>query len=291
MSGMDSQQVKEAQRKSWDSVATGWQEWWRTFENGAETLSNHLVELAKINPNSRVLDIATGIGEPAITAAKKIGSGNGGSGYVLATDISPQMLSIAKQRAISLGLQYVMKFREGDAETISLPASTFDAVLCRWGLMFLPDLKAGLSNIYRSLVEGGRLAAAVWGLPEKVPFLSVVMNTVSKETRKPLPSSKGVPGPFSLTDEQLLKDALLESGFKDVSTESVNVTFTFGSPQDYTRFEQAIAAPIHAMLVNESQERKEEIWDAVTESARKYADNSTGSVKLNNESICVSGTR
>jgi ubiquinone/menaquinone biosynthesis C-methylase UbiE len=291
MSGMDSQQVKEAQRKSWDSVATGWQEWWRTFENGAETLSNHLVELAKINPNSRVLDIATGIGEPAITAAKKIGSGNGGSGYVLATDISPQMLSIAKQRAISLGLQYVMKFREGDAETISLPASTFDAVLCRWGLMFLPDLKAGLSNIYRSLVEGGRLAAAVWGLPEKVPFLSVVMNTVSKETRKPLPSSKGVPGPFSLTDEQLLKDALLESGFKDVSTESVNVTFTFGSPQDYTRFEQAIAAPIHAMLVNESQERKEEIWDAVTESARKYADNSTGSVKLNNESICLSGTR
>jgi ubiquinone/menaquinone biosynthesis C-methylase UbiE len=59
------------------------------------------------------------------------------------------MLSVAKQRAISLGLQNVIEFKEGDTETIDLPSSTFDAVLCRWGLMFLPDIKAGLSNIYR----------------------------------------------------------------------------------------------------------------------------------------------
>jgi enediyne biosynthesis protein CalE5 len=71
------------------------------------------------------------------------------------------MLSIARQRAISLGLQDMIEFKEGDAETISLPASAFDAVLCRWGLMFLPDLRDGLSNIYRSLVNGGHLAAAV----------------------------------------------------------------------------------------------------------------------------------
>ena len=92
-------------------------------------------------PGSKVLDIATGIGEPAITAANQVGN----SGHV-ATDVSPQMLSLAKQRAVSLGLRDVIKFKEGDVETIDLPSSTFDAVLCRWGLMFLPDLKAGLSN-------------------------------------------------------------------------------------------------------------------------------------------------
>jgi ubiquinone/menaquinone biosynthesis C-methylase UbiE len=63
----------------------------------------------------------------------KIRIGNG-RGYVLATDMSPQMLSIAKQRASSLDLQQVIEFMDGDAETISLPASTFDAVLCRWEL-------------------------------------------------------------------------------------------------------------------------------------------------------------
>jgi ubiquinone/menaquinone biosynthesis C-methylase UbiE len=97
------------------------------------------------------------------------------------------MLSIARQRAISLGLQDVIEFKEGDAETIDLPNSTFNAVLCRWGLMFLPDLKAGLSNIHKSLVDGGRFAAAVWASPDIVPFISLALNTVMKETNSPQP--------------------------------------------------------------------------------------------------------
>ena len=162
-------------------MAEGWEKWWKTIEVGADNVSHRLIELAEIKSGSRVLDIATGIGDPAITAARKVGS----SGRVLATDISPQMLSIAKQRAISLGLHHVIEFKEGDAETIELPTSTFDAVLCRWGLMFLPDLRTGLSNIYSSLVNGGRLAFAVWSSSEKVPFISLVINTISKETHKP----------------------------------------------------------------------------------------------------------
>jgi enediyne biosynthesis protein CalE5 len=282
MSNIDSKQFKEAQRKSWDSVAIGWQKWWKTFEKDAQNLSNHLVELAKINSSSKVLDIATGIGEPAITAAKKVGNGNG---HVLATDISPQMLSIARQRAASIGLQDVIEFKEGDAETISLPDSAFDAVLCRWGLMFLPDLGEGLSNIYSSLVNGGYLAAAVWASPDKVPFLSVSMKTVVKETGKPMPPS-GTPGPFKLADQSIITDALSKCGFKDIVVERINVIFTFSSPEEYTQFNQAIAAPINAMLADQSQERKEEIWKAVTESASSYVD-ATGNVKLDNESICI----
>lgn len=282
MSNIDSKQFKEAQRKSWDSVAIGWQKWWKTFEKDAQNLSNHLVELAKINSSSKVLDIATGIGEPAITAARKVGNGNG---HVLATDISPQMLSIARQRAASLGLQDVIEFKEGDAETITLPDSAFDAVLCRWGLMFLPDLGEGLSNIYSSLVNGGYLAAAVWASPDKVPFLSVSMKTVVKETGKPMPPS-GTPGPFKLADQSIITDALSKCGFKDIAVERINVIFTFSSPEEYTQFNQAIAAPINAMLADQSQERKEEIWKAVTESASNYVD-ATGNVKLDNESICI----
>ena len=286
MSNIDPKQFKEAQRKSWDSVAIGWQKWWKTFEKDAQNLSNHLVELAKINSSSKVLDIATGIGEPAITAAKKIGSGNG---HVLATDISSQMLSIARQRAASLGLQDVIEFKEGDAETISLPALAFNAVLCRWGLMFLPDLKDGLSNIYGSLVNGGYLAAAVWASPDKVPFLSVSMNAVVKETGKPMPPS-GTPGPFKLADQSIITNALSECGFKDIAVERINVIFTFSSAEEYTQFNQAIAAPINAMLADQSQERKEEIWEAVTESASRYVDD-TGNVKLDNESICICATK
>lgn len=117
-------------------MANGWQKWWKAFEQDAQKVNERLIELAGIEEGYRVLDIATGTGEPAITAAKKVGD----KGYVLATDISPQMLSIAKRRANSLGLESIIEFKEGDAETIDLPASSFNAVLCRWGLMFFPNL-------------------------------------------------------------------------------------------------------------------------------------------------------
>jgi ubiquinone/menaquinone biosynthesis C-methylase UbiE len=74
----------------------------------------------------------------------------------------------------------VIEFKDGEAEIISLPTSTVDAILCRWELLFLPVSRAGLSNIYRSLAEGGREATAVCASLEEVPFLSVVMNTVRK---------------------------------------------------------------------------------------------------------------
>jgi enediyne biosynthesis protein CalE5 len=116
-----------------------------------------LVELAEIKKGDRVIDIATGIGEPAITAAKKVGV----EGYVLATDISPQMLAIAKERTVCLGLENIVEFKEVNAEKIlnlqqqqhqQQQLSPFAAVLCRWGLMFFPNLVSTLTNIYKLLI-------------------------------------------------------------------------------------------------------------------------------------------
>ncbi|MGH9952700.1 MAG: class I SAM-dependent methyltransferase [Nitrososphaeraceae archaeon] len=286
MSNIDPSQFKQGQRESWDSVAAEWQKWWKTTETAAEKVSRRLIELAEIKPGSKVLDIATGIGEPAITAAKKVGDG----GHVLATDISPQMLSIAKQRAISLGLQNVIEFKEGDAETIDLQTSTFNAELCRFGLMFLPDLKTGLSNLYRSLVHGGRLAAAVWASPDKVPFIALALNTVMKETNSPQPAS-GIPGPFSLSDENILTDSFINSRFTDINIDRINVVFNFNSAEDYTNFVIGTAAPIRAMVANETLERRKGVLKAVTQSVRKYAANSNGKVKLSNEAICIVGRK
>jgi SAM-dependent methyltransferase len=179
---------------------------------------------------------------------------------------------------------------EGDTETIDLPTASFDVVLCRLGLMFLPDLRAGLSNIYKSLAENGRLAAAVWASPDKVSLISLTMETVMKETKSP-PPAEGTPGPFSLSDENILKDSFTKSGFKDINTERMNVAFDFDSAEAYTNFVYETAGPLHAMLANVAQERREEILKAVTESARKYADSSTCSVKFSNEAICIVGRK
>jgi enediyne biosynthesis protein CalE5 len=274
-------------KQEWNSVAPAWKKWWKTIEMGTEGVSRRLVELAEIKPGSRVLDIATGIGEPALTAANQVGN----SGHVLATDISSQMLSFAKQRAVSLDLQDVIEFKEGDAETIDLSPSTFDAALCRFGLMLFRDFKGSLSNIYRSLVEGGHFAAAVWASPDKVPFIFVPMNTVLKET-KSLPPPTGTPGPFSLSDQNSLKNSYRTSGFKDLVIERMNAAFDFDSPGDFTTFTIEQGGPIlQKMLAGQTDERKKDIFNAISKAAEKYVDKAIGKVRFENEAILIVGRK
>jgi enediyne biosynthesis protein CalE5 len=214
----------------------------------------------------------------------------GKTGYILATDISPQMLSIAKRRAISLGLENMIEFKEGDTETIDLPTSTFDAALCRAGLMFLPDPTAGLSNIYQSMIRGGHFAAAVWGLPDKVPFISVVMKTIMKEINIP-PPPPGTPGPFSLSDENSLKNPFITSGFKDLNIEKVNVTLDFDSAGEFTDYVLETSGTVQTILASQTHEKIAEVIKAITEAARKYADTNTGIVKFENEAILIVGRK
>jgi len=284
---IDPKKYKVGQRQGWNSVANGWQKWWKTTETAGGNISRRLIELAEIKQGSRVLDIATGIGEPSITTAHQVGK----SGHVVAIDISPQMLSIAKQRAISLGLQDVIEFKEGDTETIDLQTSTFDAALCRFGLMFLPNLGAGLSNIYKSLREGGIFATAVLASPDKVPFISLALNTALKETNSP-PPSINTPGPFSLSDENLLNDSFIKSGFENITIERLDMIFDFDSAEEYTNFVCETVAPIQTILSNQSHDKRKGILRAITdEAANRYANKDSGSVSLSNEAICIAGRK
>lgn len=279
----DPRQFKEAQRRDWSSVAAGWKKWWKTMEASARPASERLVDLAGLEPGHAVLDVATGIGEPAVTAARRVGP----SGRVVATDQAPQMLAIGRERAVELGLAHI-EFREADAETLDL-AERFDAVLSRWGLMFLPDLAGALGRIHRLLKDGGRLAAAVWGPPPKVPFISLAMGTVRQELRLPPPPPE-VPGPFSLADVALLERALAAAGFRDIRSEPLTLTFEWASAEDYTAFQQDIAAPIVALLADEPPARRAEVWSAITEAARRYA-GPDGRVRMTGETFCVAARR
>src|SRR5690242_4514993 len=92
---LDPRRFKSEQREAWSDVAPGWRKQWRVFEANAQRLSDRLVELARVGPGSRVLDVATGIGEPALTAARRVGP----KGRVVATDLAPGMIAIVAERA------------------------------------------------------------------------------------------------------------------------------------------------------------------------------------------------
>jgi enediyne biosynthesis protein CalE5 len=278
-------EFKAQQRQMWNNAAAGWQTWWETIERGAQKVSDKIVELAEIKAGDKVLDIATGIGEPAVTAARKVMP----NGKVIAIDISPQMLAIAKTRAASLGLDGIMEFRESDGEKIDLPDQTakFDAVLSRFGLMFFPNLPSALVKIRHLLITNGRLSAAVWSTPSKVPLIDLAFGTARKQINAP-PPPPGTPGPFALADAGTLKQLFSQAGFKDIKVETLQITFEFDSPESYTKHIQQTATRIHEMLANHAEEVKKQTWDSITEAVWQYAD-SHGRVNLDNEVICIVG--
>jgi SAM-dependent methyltransferase len=280
----DPEQFKQAQRQAWGRSANGLKTWWPVLEEGGQKLSDKLVDLAGVRPGSKVLDVATGIGEPAVTAARRVQP----NGKVLATDISPEMLAIGRERAEKLGLQHIIEFRESDAESLKLPDNSFDAVLCRFALMFLPNIPHALRIFYNASVPGGKIAAAIWPTLDKVPVINLVFLTVLKKLNLP-PPSHDTP-PFHLSDPLVLENALIKAGFQDVKTENMIMTMRLDSPDSFTNYHKAVSAPIHALLAGQTAEKQNEIWQAVTEAAKSHT-NSKGEVVLDNEVICCVGTR
>jgi ubiquinone/menaquinone biosynthesis C-methylase UbiE len=274
----DAHRLKSEQKRDWDAAAAGWKKWWPVLECAAQPVSNRLVELAGIGAGARVLDVATGSGEPAATAARRVAPG----GRVIAVDQSPGMLAIARERAAGLGISN-LEFRESDGEALTIPERDFDAVLCRWGLMFMPDLASALSGMRERLVAGGQLAVAVWSTADKVPMISIGADIVRKLANLP-PPQPGALEPLRLADTSILTSALEQSGFKDVTIERMPVTFEFDSAEDFTRMREDVASAFRGLLGRQSPELRRQILAAVTEAARKFTQ-SDGKVRATNETI------
>src|SRR3954470_9198564 len=124
---IDPVDFREAQHRNWDSAAVGWMEWSEFNDRADRHISERLVELAGGGAGSRVLDVAAGYGEPALTAARRAGP----EGRVVATDISAEMLAFARQRAKAAGLGNV-EFMQSDASSLDFPHASFHAAVSRW---------------------------------------------------------------------------------------------------------------------------------------------------------------
>jgi hypothetical protein len=155
--------------------------------------------------------------------------------------------------------------------------------------MFLPDLPGALKTIREALVDDGRIAAAVWSSPQKVPAFIMPFEIVSKETGTP-PPPPGTPGPFSLADTNLLRERFEQAGFRGVEIERGNVTFRLPSAEEYVDFVRSTAAPLTAMMSGLAAARQQEIWSKVAEAAEKFTD-PAGRVNFTNEVIYVSAKK
>jgi enediyne biosynthesis protein CalE5 len=273
----DSEKLKREQREAWNDAAAGWQKWWPTFERAAQRVSDRIVELAGIKPGDRVLDIATGNGEPAVTAARKVGA----PGHVVGVDQSPGMLRIARERAAAIGLTNV-EFIESDAEQLALQERTFDAIICRWGLMFMPDLAATIKRLHALTKPTGGFATAVWSTRDKVPLISAGADVIRKIANLPPPPA-GALEPCRLADTSILQSALEAAGYRGVHIEPLMVRFEFESVEIAVRFRSEVASA-RGLLDKLDAATRERARDAMLQTARSFA-GADGIVRLDNEAI------
>jgi ubiquinone/menaquinone biosynthesis C-methylase UbiE len=273
----DSEKLKREQREAWNDAAAGWQKWWPSFERAAQRVSDRIVELAGIKPGDRVLDIATGNGEPAVTAARRVGA----SGRVVGVDQSPGMLRIARERAAAIGLANV-EFIESDAEKLELPERSFDAIICRWGLMFMPDLGATMRRLHVLTRPGGGFATAVWSTRDKVPLISAGADVIRRIANLPPPPASALE-PCRLADTSILKSALTAAGYREVRIEPLMVRFEFESPEIAVRFRSEVASA-RGMLDKLDAATRERARAAMLQTMRSFADGG-GVVRFDNEAI------
>lgn len=270
--------------KQWDSVAAGWKKWWQTIERGAHCVSERMLDLADVEPGHRVLDIATGIGEPALLAAGRVGP----AGRVVATDFSSQMLEIARERAATLGLTNV-EFMEADAERLEFPDGSFDIILCRWGVTSLPNPSNTLVVIRRMLTPNGSFATSVWETGPKGRPLASVATAVAREMFD-LPSPpQGAPS-LSGSAREALEKEMIHAGFKDVHVEEMTLALVFLSTQDCTQYLVDVSPDLAALLSDKSSGQQAEYRHSLAEQLRPYV-TADGSVRIPNVTICAAGRR
>jgi enediyne biosynthesis protein CalE5 len=282
MSDQKLDESKGQMKAAWDDTAAGWKRWWPTFERAAQVVNDRLVELAAVRPGNRVLDIATGSGEPALTAVRAVGP----SGKVVAVDMSPGMLAIARERVVAAGLHNV-ELVESDAESLKLDANSFDAVLCRWGLMFMPDLDGLTHRLHGALKPSGRLAAAVWSFADKVPMLAMARDAIRRITGIVPPPN--APDPMKLADTTILEKALARAGFRDITIEPLVAKFEFPSAEAFADFRSQIGGT-RAAISKMPADVARQVREAIVTAARQYA-GADGVVHLHNEAVCFSARR
>jgi enediyne biosynthesis protein CalE5 len=252
MMGQTPEQIIEGQRQDWNRVARGWEKWDRFFDEQMAFFNHRLVADARLRFGMRVLDLGSGTGYPALLGAQTVGP----SGSVIGLDLAEQMLTVARRKAMSLGLVNVT-FRTSDVTALPFEADSFDAVTSRFCLMFLPNIPKAAAEIARVLRPGSWVAAAVWSAPEKNPSISLSMEAVKKVVELP-PPDPAAPGIFRLAKPGDLAGILQQAGL------------VYASAEEYYTSLVEIAAPIQNLMDTLSAPQIQEVKRLIIQAGTQY---------------------
>lgn len=193
-----------------DEVAEHWSRNQARRDEHIGPATEMMLDLAGLQSGHRVLDVAAGTGGQTLLAARRVGP----TGYVLATDVSSNMLKFAADTARKAGLMNVQT-RVMDAENLDLESNSFDAVICRTALMLFSNPPKALAGMHHAMKTGARISAIVFSAAEKNPYQGIPLTVVRR-------FGAVVPSMFSLGNPQRLRDTFRDGGFPHIAVHAVS---------------------------------------------------------------------
>ena len=217
----------DAIRDAWDSLAPAWHAQRSYMLQTSWPIHRWLVRALDPRPGQQILELGAGTGETGFLVAAELRN----EGRVVSTDLAPKMVEVARQRGTELGITNI-DYRVLDAQKMDLADASFDGVVCRWGLMLMPDPGAALRECRRVLRPGGRLAFAVFRTAADNPWAGIPALVLSEHGHLP-PPTPGIPGILSLGDRAHLEALVERVGFASFRLESVGMSWRFADLDTY----------------------------------------------------------
>ena len=273
--------IRDSMRQHWGA---------RTRSYAAEAASNTGVHaerlLAKLGlrPGERVLDVAAGPGTAALLAAAAVGP----AGEVVATDLAPEWAEVVAERAAAAGLANVT-FRAMGAEALELPDESFDAVVCTFGLMLVPDPVQALREMRRVLRDGGRVGVVVWSTADRVPCISVRTRVLAPYLPQ-VPPEEQLPGPLDLGEPGLIERHVAAAGFRRVAVDRHTLDFVIANPEDTWRSQVVEGPPaVRAAVAALAPEARARLHYELIAELERYRRGDT--IRMPSEAIYVTAVR
>ncbi len=244
----------------------------------------YLLDALNVAPGERLLDVATGPGTVARLASARLGP----TGHVVATDLSPAMLTIAEAKG-SLADGSAIEYRLSPAVPLSAPGASFDVACCQHGLQFFPDRQGALAEMHRALRPGGRIGLAVWSGVETCPPFAAVRDAIG-EVMGLDAAERYAEGPWGLHAPRALADMVTAAGFAEVSVDEIArpVRFEGGATQiDRSMAASGLAAEIGALR----SDTRAALASAVAEKLRNLTDPSQAIVSYLTSQIVLAVAR
>ncbi len=276
-------QLKERVRRDWTDRETiaAWGRWREPFAVQTTSLTEALLAAAEIEPGLRVLDLASGAGEPALTLARRLGR----DGRVTATDLSRAWLSIIEDAALAEGIDTI-DFEIADAHALPFDDASFDRVTSRLGVMFFADVQRALGRVPARAASGRPHRAPRLGRAAEERVLRDGHAGARQRASSSPPPAPGMPGPLRFAAPGSLSRELEQAGFREIEDERMIVPLPWpGPPEQLWQHFRDVVAPLRPVIDGLSDEDREAVGAEVVAAYATHYDGTR--VELTAEVVVV----